>query len=696
MSLLPDCLFYLPKEVFILTGELLMFKFKLLLSAALVACAFSAQARDIYVGCGSSASDKNVIGTDTVPNKNTRSTPYETTRAANDAALPGDVITLVGKNCTFSSIYITTSGAAGKPITWTSDPADQPTVTVDVDDWIAIRAWGSYLRVTGMKVIGRNNQINLADAARDVELLDPNKRFDPVTNPRRLKTPVNPLFNQTGIGTIHIRESTDTYYSHHVEIDNNEVRDFSCNGISAVGDYFTVRDNRVSNTSLYSGLACSGISTLTVRNFDLKPGYHNKIINNKVWNNRQLVNSYTATPLNSSPNAWDGHGIIIDHDMTPGGYKGRSLVANNIVVNNGNAGINIFKQRHVDVFNNTAYRNNTLYKTAAGIQAMSSTDVRLMNNIVWTTPGNSLTSSSNNTSSVVYDYNLFVVDGAPPYSWSPYYILRNQPYPLTSGRPLAKGANDVVVNPAAQNFSLFNNAMLDLGNPAADFRIKIGSAAIDKGVILAGYTPTSDFRNYSRAQGKGIDIGAYEFPQGAFTGTSVPVITAPTFVKIVQNDNVNFKIAFTGATQFSWAPTPNEDGTATPAVPGLTISNDGTVQGFVSATKLASYVMTVTARDNANHTTKFRIVFSVDPLKVNAPDTYTVRNGSPVFLQTSGSNNPTKFAATGLPAGLSINASTGAITGSPTETKAAMNKAIVTVTNAAGNASKDIEFFVNP
>jgi hypothetical protein len=673
-----------------------MFKFKFLLSAALISCAFGAQARDIYVGCGTSASDANVIGTDTVANKNTRATPYKTTAAADAAALPGDVITLVGSSCTFNSIYINTSGAPGQIITWTSDPADQPTVRPDVDDYLAIRAWGSYLRVTGMKVLGRNNEVNPADAARDIALVDPNKRFDAVTNPRRVKTPVNPLFNQSGISTIHLREATDTYYSHHVQIDNNEVRDFSCNGISVVGDYLTVSNNRVSNNALYSGLACSGISMFTLRNFDLKAGYHNQIVNNKVWNNRQLVNSYTATPFNSSPNAWDGHGIIIDVDHTPGGYKGRSLVANNLMVNNGNAGLNIFRQRNIDVFNNTAYRNNTIYKSATGIQALFSTDVRIMNNIVWITPGNSLTAFTINTPSVIYDYNLFVADSAAPYAWSTYYNLRNQPYPLTSGRALVKGANDVVLNSTAPNFVLFNNPLLDLGNPNADFRIKYGSAAMDKGVILPNATPTADIRNYARAQGKGIDIGAYEFPQGAFTGTSLPAISGPSYVKIAMNDNVNFKLTSTGATSFSWAPTPNEDGTATPAVPGLTITNDGTIQGFVSATKLASYVMTVTATDSANRTAKLRIVFSVDPLKINAANSYNVRKGTAVNLQISATNNPTSFSATGLPAGLSMSAS-GLITGTPSESKpGVVTKATITATNSTGSAQKWVEFITNP
>jgi hypothetical protein len=57
------------------------------------------------------------------------------------------------------------------------------------------------------------------------------------------------------------------------------------------------------------------------------------------------------------------------------------------------------------------------------------------------------------------------------------------------------------------------------------------------------------------------------------------------------------------------------------------------------------------------------------------------------------SNNPTSFGATGLPAGLSVNTSTGAITGTPS-TSGTFN-ATVTATNATGTGSKGVVITIN-
>ena len=63
-----------------------------------------------------------------------------------------------------------------------------------------------------------------------------------------------------------------------------------------------------------------------------------------------------GNPYNS-----DGNGIIMDTFSSKGGntveYVNQTLIAFNVVYNNGGGGIHIFKSQHVTVANNSCYNN---------------------------------------------------------------------------------------------------------------------------------------------------------------------------------------------------------------------------------------------------------------------------------------------------------------------------------------------------
>ncbi|MHC5830606.1 MAG: hypothetical protein ACYT04_85340, partial [Nostoc sp.] len=76
---------------------------------------------------------------------------------------------------------------------------------------------------------------------------------------------------------------------------------------------------------------------------------------NIVYDNQSLV------PWSKAGKITEGHGIMLDttnqsKDGTP--YLGKTLIANNIVYNNGNSGIGAFKADNVDIVNNTVYKNS--------------------------------------------------------------------------------------------------------------------------------------------------------------------------------------------------------------------------------------------------------------------------------------------------------------------------------------------------
>jgi hypothetical protein len=113
----------------------------------------------------------------------------------------------------------------------------------------------------------------------------------------------------------------------------------------------------------------------------------------------------------------DGNGIIIDSNQigtTP--YTGRTLISNNVLTNNGAAGVHVFQSAHVDVFFNVSADNNLNVKEGE-IEAAHASDVRMFSNIMVARSGSYATGGFSDTN-VTYDYNL--VSGPATYGATPY------------------------------------------------------------------------------------------------------------------------------------------------------------------------------------------------------------------------------------------------------------------------------------
>lgn len=114
----------------------------------------------------------------------------------------------------------------------------------------------------------------------------------------------------------------------------------------------------------------------------------------------------------------DGNGIIVDdlrNQQIKGlAYRGRTLVANNIVHDNGGGGVQIYSSDRVDELHNTAVNNSLTPGLNYGeVLAHRSADVRLLNNIA--APGgtsNRLNDDSRNER-VVYDHNVYFTRKPP-------------------------------------------------------------------------------------------------------------------------------------------------------------------------------------------------------------------------------------------------------------------------------------------
>jgi hypothetical protein len=145
------------------------------------------------------------------------------------------------------------------------------------------------------------------------------------------------------------------------------------------------------------------------------------------------------------------------------------------VYNNGGSGIHTFLSDRVDIVHNTAYLNNQSPEIVDGqIFANSSSDVRILNNILYAVPTKKVNSNYNNTN-VTYNYNVY----------------------FNSNLTGVMGANDRYADPQFVNAG------------SADFRLKSTSPAINNGFSWTSLN--TDFAGNPRPYGAGYDIGAYEY-----------------------------------------------------------------------------------------------------------------------------------------------------------------------------------------
>ena len=347
--------------------------------------------------------------------------PFLTIQKASDLTAPGDtvfVLTGIYNSTSGPVLNVTRSGTAAGYITYKAMPGHTPKITASGNVWNAVSINGSYVILEGFELEGNNANITY-EAAFKAYTDNVNGTAGPQAN-----------FNTNAISIG--GPGKESKLPHHVTIRQCRVHDFPGGGISSIQvDYTTIENNRVYNNAWYMMYAGSGISILTPFNSDKVTTYKNIVRNNTCFTNK------TTIPWISQKKLSDGNGIIIDVNQhgyneqdatTPGAdaYSGRTLVANNVSVNNGGSGIHAFKADHVDMINNTAYRNGTVVGYG-DIFANTCKDVNILNNIMYSRDGGDANSNNKNVD-VVYDYNVYFV-----------------------GKVAVKGAHDVVADPQFVN-----------------------------------------------------------------------------------------------------------------------------------------------------------------------------------------------------------------------------------------------------
>jgi hypothetical protein len=165
-------------------------------------------------------------------------------------------------------------------------------------------------------------------------------------------------------------------------------------------------------------------------------------------------------------------------------YGGRTLIANNVIYNNGSSAVEVFESDHVDVVNNSSYQNvtNPPLSGRGEMDLNQTSDVNVIDNIFYSAAGqNPVASVPKTTSSVTLNYNIY-------YNGSNIGDVPGGPNDLT-GNPL-------YVDPADANPL---NVLLTLSP---------GSPALGSGTSYLA--PATDFAGNPRPGPNGFDRGAYQ------------------------------------------------------------------------------------------------------------------------------------------------------------------------------------------
>jgi parallel beta-helix repeat protein len=396
-------------------------------------------------------------------------------RAVN-AALPGDTFLVLNGVGPYSNspsgnptLNMTVSGTAALPITFKNYPGHTPVIQIHTGQYQGIYIRGSYVTVDGLTVRGLNASQTVAQAlAQGGSCANPSGALEA-------------RYNANGI-QVDGRTLPIASKYHHITIKKCTVYECGGSGIQILqADYITIENNKCYNNAWYSIYAPSGISIYQSYNSDASTATKMIIRNNICYGNRM----YVPWPAHSCQFT-DGNGIIIDdtkngqNGSTLGTYNGRTLVANNIVYNNGGSGIHSFASEHVDIVNNTAYNNSQTPEIDNGeIFPQNSNDVKIFNNILVPLSANKVNSNYSGNGTNYYNYNLHF-----------------------GGTSTAlTGANTIVADPK------FTNAA------SADYTLQGTSQAINAGIgtFNGVNAPTTDIINGVRPTGAGFDIGAYEY-----------------------------------------------------------------------------------------------------------------------------------------------------------------------------------------
>ncbi len=263
---------------------------------------------------------------------------------------------------------------------------------------------------------------------------------------------------------------------------------------------------------------------------------------------------------------------------------------------------------------------------------------------------------------------------------------------LSSDNPLLSGTYDVLTVPAGTSPLLGKASALpsinDTSATGADYN-------------LAGTVATYgalDMRGLSRPS-TGRDIGNYEVEATGVGNRPLRRmevgVVAATYPNSIQVNSIAQGVAFSqqlsasfGTGTLSWS--------VTGTLPtGLSLTTGGLLSGTASGG--GTYPVTIRVTDAngsyAEISTSLTVVAPLAAPVISSLDSATGAKGTAFSYTITASGSPTSYNATPLPAGLNINTSTGAITGTPTA--GGPFSVTLTATNSGGSGTKTLTLTIS-
>ena len=194
------------------------------------------------------------------------------------------------------------------------------------------------------------------------------------------------------------------------------------------------------------------------------------------------------------------------------------------------------------------------------------------------------------------------------------------------------------------------------------------SGAPQGGTVQAMYGGSNYSFTVSYVGGDGNDLTLT-----AVSGPVIPVITSPTTASGMVNQPFSYQITASGS--------PTNYNAHGPAVRAQRERSSGLISGTPTAVGTNSVTLSAI---NSNGTGTATLTITISALVVPAITSPTTASGTvnqAFSYQITATGNPTNFNATGLPAGLNVNASSGLISGTPT---AAGTNSVTLQRNRAG------------
>ncbi len=218
------------------------------------------------------------------------------------------------------------------------------------------------------------------------------------------------------------------------------------------------------------------------------------------------------------------------------------------------------------------------------------------------------------------------------------------------------------------------------------------SNTISNGVVatlaftIAGST-TDPSAAIQVSNGDAVSLGGSAIPTSA-TGSTMTLNIAPSAPVINGATTASGKVGSAFSYQITATNSPTSYG-ATGLPVGLSIN---TSSGLISGTPTAAGASTVTlSATNSGGTGNANLSLTIAPSAstpaITSATTASGRVGTAFSYQITASNSPTSYGATGLPGGLSVNTSTGLISGTPTAARTSTVTLSASTSGGTGNAA---------